>query len=84
MGWFTPEQRFKRSVRKHVIVHTRDGYSLDGVLHGLYADGVELGDATFIRTDDSDTPLDGTQIIPWVSISWVQELNGAGPRAENA
>lgn len=84
MRWFTVERRFERAVRRRVIVHTRDGYSLDGVLHGLYADGVELGDATFIRTDDSDVALDGTQIIPWRSISWVQELNGAGPRAEDA
>lgn len=69
--------------RRHVILHLRDGYSLDGVLARLYADGVELQSAKFIRADDYDTPLDGVQIVPWQSISWVQELtdvsNGSGP-----
>jgi hypothetical protein len=70
-------------VRRHVILHIREGYSLDGILSGLYADGVELADARFIRADDYDTALDGVQIVPWTSIVWVQELSDVAS-AENA
>lgn len=77
MSWLWPEYRFKKAVRRRVIVHLRDGFSLDGVLHGLYADGVELGAASYVRPEDYDVPLDGVQIIPWKSIAWVQELADA-------
>jgi hypothetical protein len=78
-----PEQRFAQAVRKHVIVHLREGVSLDGVLAGLYADGVQLDAVTFLRADDHDTPLEGSQLLPWSNILWVQELTDAGPSAEN-
>ena len=55
-------------------MHMTAGASLDGVLGGIYADGVQLEAATYIRADDYDVPLDGTQIIPWQSIIWIQEL----------
>jgi hypothetical protein len=67
-----------------VIVHTKEGYSLDGVLVDVYADGVELEAATFVRSNDYDTPLDGRQIIPWQSIEWVQELTSAIPLRASA
>ena len=73
--------RFKKALRKRVVVHLVEGYSLDGVLHGLYADGVELGAATFVRAEDYDVPLDGVQIIPWKSIVWIQELSDAELRS---
>jgi len=62
------------AVRRHVVLHLREGHSLDGVLAGIYADGVELTSATFLRTDSADTPLDGAQLVPWDAISWIQEL----------
>jgi len=72
-------RRYKQALRRHVVLHLREGYSLDGVLAGIYADGVQLDTAKFIRAEESDVSLDGVQIVPWESISWVQELNGAGP-----
>lgn len=72
-----PRRRFKQTVSRHVIVHLREGISLDGVLHGVYADGVELGSATFLKADDYDTPLSGAQIIPWATVLWVQEVSDA-------
>ena len=74
-----PAERFRRSLRRRVVLHTNEGYSLEGVLGGLYADGVELEAATFVRANDADTPLDGVQIVPWGSIAWAQEL-GDEPR----
>lgn len=68
----------------HVIVHLTEGVSLDGVLGGIYADGVELEAASYIRADDYDTPLDGTQIIPWHTILWVQEIRDAASLAVGA
>lgn len=76
-------RRFKALTKRRVVLHLKEGVSLDGILHGLYADGVELGAATFIRADDYDVPLDGQQVIPWGSILWVQELADAA-RVENA
>lgn len=77
--------RFAASVLRHVIVHTTEGYSIGGVLVGLYADGIEMRNARFIRADEYDTPLDGVQIIPWTSVAWMQELRDEPSRlgAEN-
>ena len=49
-------------------MHLTEGVSLDGVLGGVYADGVMLEAASYIRANDYDTPLDGVQIIPWQTI----------------
>lgn len=78
-------RRFKQAVKRHVIVHLTEGASLDGVLGGVYADGLMLEAASWIRADDYDTPLDGVQIIPWQTIVFVQELRDAPVRfgAEN-
>lgn len=79
MGWLTPEQRFKKAVRRHVVIHTTAGFSLDGVLSGLYADGVCVSAATFLRSNgEPPVPLDGEQIIPWVKIEWIQEIGPDG------
>jgi hypothetical protein len=75
-------RRFKQTVRKHVVLHLREGYSLDGVLAGIYADGVQLDGAKFVRAESADVALDGVQLVPWESLSWVQELiDVAGPSA---
>ena len=67
-------RRFRMAVKRRVIVHLTEGASLDGVLGGVYADGVLLEAASWIRADDYDTPLDGVQIIPWSTVLFVQEL----------
>ena len=73
-------RRFRRAVRRHVVLHLREGYSLDGVLAGIYADGVQLDGAKFIRAESADVSLDGVQLVPWDSLSWIQELTDvAGP-----
>lgn len=80
MGFrLSPPTRFQMAVKRRVIVHLHAGFSLDGILAGLYADGVTLDAASYVRADEHDTPLDGVQIIPWQSIAWVQELNVVGP-----
>ena len=70
-------RRFKQAVRRHVTVHLQGELSIDGVLAGIYADGVQLDAARYLRTDDYDVPLEGVQLIPWSSILWVQELSDA-------
>lgn len=72
-----PRRRFRRAVRKRVVVHTNQGYSIDGVLSGLYADGMSVENASLIRSNgEPDVPLGGAQILPWESVEWVQELAG--------
>lgn len=71
------KRRFRRACRRHVVVHLREGVSLEGVLSGLYADSVTLSAASVVRADDYDTPLAGEQIVPWASILWAQELSDA-------
>jgi hypothetical protein len=71
----SPRQRFQQAVRKRVVVHTHSGHSLDGVLAGLYSDGVALEHATFLRSGEPSIPLEGAQLVPWQGVDWVQELN---------
>lgn len=73
MSWFA-QRRFERMTRRRVVVHLIEGVSLDGILGGVYADGVMLEAATYIRVEDSDVALDGKQVIPWQTILWIQEL----------
>ena len=79
MSWLSPK-RFRQAVRRHVVVHLAEGVSLDGILAGVYADGVMLEAASYIRANDYDTPLDGAQIIPWQNVLWIQELSDAPVR----
>lgn len=69
-----PRQRFEDALRRRVIVHTRGGHSIDGILTGLYPDAVAVEHATYLRTGDPSVPLDGTQLIPWGQVTWAQEL----------
>jgi len=82
VSWFYV-RRFNRARKRRVVVHTRQGHSIDGILTGIYADAIVVEAATFIRTDDTSVPLDGAQIVPWSSLEWVQEVP-AGAGAENA
>ncbi len=77
-----PLQRFEQAVKRRVVLHSKAGHSVDGVLSGVYADGVCVTDAAFMRPGEPDVPLEGAQIMPWQSIEWIQELGHA--RSENA
>jgi hypothetical protein len=58
---------------KTIVVHTTDGKSLRGVLHGQYADRITLREAVILHGED-EQPAGGLQHIPLGSISWMQEL----------
>jgi len=70
-----PKKRFHQAVRRRVVVHLSSGHSIGGVLRGIYADGLEVDAAFYVRADEYDTPLDGSQVIPWQSVAWIQELS---------
>lgn len=82
MSWGRAQRRFDRAVRKHVVVHTRGGHTIDGILGSVYADGIVVREAMYVRPGDRDVPLDGAQIVPWDSIEWVQELPHARTEIE--
>lgn len=75
--------RYGESLRRRVVVHTRGGHSIDGILAGVYADTVVVSHAHFVRPGDTPVPLEGDQLIPWQTVEWTQEV-AADAGAEDA
>lgn len=72
------EQRIEALLFKRVIVHTRSGHSIEGVLAGSYADSVVVRHARYLLAENGTEQLDGDQIIPSGNVEWIQELTDAG------
>lgn len=78
-----PPERFSQALRRRIVLHTQSGHSIDGILLGLYADGLCVTAAKFLRPGEGPVPLDGDQIVPWSSVDWIQELpHDAGATVE--
>jgi len=57
--------------REEVVVHTRDGRSIKGVLVATYRDGLALRHAVAFL-EGGDSPLTGDVLIPRENVSFVQ------------
>lgn len=62
-------------VGRTVVVNTRSGESLRGVLVADHADRVSLRDAVYLRAG-AEVAIDGLAHVPRGSVSWVQEPAG--------
>lgn len=71
--------RSKRSlVKRTVIVHTKDGQSVRGVLCAHHSDRLTLTEAFYLTDKQAELPIDGLAHVPRSNVAWIQEL----PKAE--
>lgn len=68
-------RRLKQLIVKRVVLHTKDGHSLEGVCLGVYADAVSLAHVTYVRAEDgSRVVIEGDVVVPRDNVSWIQEI----------
>ena len=60
-----------------VVVHTRDGQSLDGVLVGQYPDILVLRHASARLEDGRREQLTGEVVVPRENVSFIQGMGRA-------
>jgi hypothetical protein len=70
----TPLDLFADLVRRRVIVHTRDGQSIRGVLVGEYRDCLVLEAAEFLREAPGPEDIAGRAVVERNNVSWLQVL----------
>lgn len=72
---------FRRGLRRHLrrtlVVHTKDGRSLRGVLTHEHTDCLVLSQARLL---DVDIALGGETVILRENISWAQDITGMDRR----
>ncbi|HQG04320.1 MAG TPA: hypothetical protein PK838_08385 [Thermoleophilia bacterium] len=59
-----------------VVVHTRDGASIRGVLIAAYADVYVLRAAAYLSDDAAPVAIDGETLIPLTRVAFIQRLIG--------
>lgn len=65
--------------RSRVVVHTRGGASIEGVLTNVYPDCLVLEHASYLSAGGRTT-IDGEAIIERAKVEWIQKL-GPGEEA---
>lgn len=76
LGWWLSSRRdgwLDEVVRRRVLVHTRDGQTIDGQLIRVDRDGVVLGPAVLA---DGPHDLDGEVYVARERVAWVQHPAG--------
>lgn len=68
----------ERQTKSTVVLHTRDGQSIRGVLIRAYSDCVVLHHAAFLSPGGGETQVDGEVILPRPNLSWLQVINSTG------
>ena len=59
-----------------VVVHTREGSSIRGVLLAVYSDVYVLRHAAYLNPDGSTVAIDGEALIPLARVAFTQRLRG--------
>jgi hypothetical protein len=62
-------------VKKTMIVNTKDGQSVRGVLIRQHSDRLTLDNALYLQENGRETAIDGLTHIPISNVSWVQEIS---------
>lgn len=62
-----------RLERRTVVVHTRNGSSIRGVLAGTYQDALVLTAAALLSGNET-IPIDGDVTVPRGNVDWIQGL----------
>jgi small nuclear ribonucleoprotein (snRNP)-like protein len=66
-----------RLTRRTVVVHTRDGQSLRGVLVGAYRDCLVLSHAVYLA-GEGEVNVDGEVAVPRQTVGWLQVIPPRG------
>ena len=61
-----------------VVVHTRDGASIRGVLLAAHSDVYVLRHAAYLNGDGSKVALDGEALIPITRVGFIQRILETG------
>lgn len=61
-----------------VVVHTRDGASIRGVLLAVHSDVYVLRHAAYLNEDGSKVAIDGEVLMPVTRVAFMQRLLEAG------
>jgi hypothetical protein len=62
-------------VKKTMIVNTKDGQSVRGVLIKQHSDRLTLDNALYLQENGRETAIDGLTHVPISNVSWVQEIS---------
>lgn len=62
-----------RLTRRSVVVHTRDGASLKGVLVGSYRDCLVLAHVRYLA-GEGEASVDGEAVVPRETVGWIQVI----------
>lgn len=57
-----------------VVVHTRDGVSIRGVLLAAHSDVYVLRHAAYLNDDGSKVAIDGEVLVPVTRVAFMQRL----------
>lgn len=60
-----------------VVVHTRSGDSVRGILIGVFKDSLVIAHATLLQ-GDTTTNIDGEVVVPRDQVAWLQTLTADG------
>lgn len=66
--------RLERLTLSRVAVHLKNHETVEGVVTGQYPDALCLGHASYYDDDGRTFPAEGEVVLPWPTISWVQDL----------
>lgn len=61
-----------------VVMHTRDGSSIRGVLLAVHADVYVLHHAAYLNGDGSTVAIDGEALVPITRVGFIQRILEAG------
>lgn len=68
----------KKLEAETVVMHTRDGASLRGVLLAAHSDVYVLRHAAYLGEDGSRVEIDGEVLVPVTRVGFMQRLLEAG------
>jgi hypothetical protein len=66
-----------------VVVQTKDGHTIDGMMAAVYADHYRLESGKYLVGGDSRV-LSGDELVPIDNVSWIQRPADRGAEAEGA
>jgi small nuclear ribonucleoprotein (snRNP)-like protein len=61
-----------------VVVHTRGGSSIRGVLLAVHSDVYVLRHAAYLNGDGSTVAIDGEALVPTTRVGFIQRILGTG------
>lgn len=68
----------KELTAETVVVHTRDGASIRGVLLAVHSDVYVLRHAAYLNADGTQVAVDGEVLMPLTRVAFIQRILETG------